>query len=190
MRSLEELENEYKRQIAEYGMAECSVEDMCYEELLSQKDVALRMWADVMIDYCNNYDGRFEFMYEMFHAMVDDGYKPTYNIFQSYLVDTMRENNGKPKYAPTDESEMDKLLDRYQCQKKESERYEEFRKYYDNKMIQKFGVEWLSMSGRERLIRMLEDIKDDLPLPPRKNSDDSNKEDIEDDETYYDDIPF
>jgi len=49
-------------------------------------------------------------------------------------------------------------------------------------MIQKFGVEWLSMSGRERLIRMLEDIKDDLPLPPRKNSDDSNKEDIENNE--------
>lgn len=183
MRSLEELENEYKRQIAEYGMAECSVEDMCYEELLSQKDVALRMWADVMIDYCNNYDGRFGFMCEMFRAMVEDDYEPTCDIFQSYLVDTMCENNGKPEYAPTDENEMDNLLDRYQCQKKESERLQ-------NEMIQKFGVEWLSMSGRERLIRMLEDIKDDLPLPPRKNSDDSNKEDIEDDETYYDDIPF
>lgn len=170
MRSIEEIQEEYDRNNEGRVIPECDINDMYYEELLSQNDIALRMWAEIMIDYCNCYD-RMDFMYEMFEAMIEDNYKPTYNVFKSYMI-----HEDKPRYMPTDEDELNAVLDGRSAWKRSCEEMQ-------NEMVKKFGVEWLSASGDERLRMMMEDLQKDNPfkdIPPSEDTDGGD----------YDNLPF
>jgi len=156
MKTIQELEKiiqeEEKKVEEEGGLMEFSMHNLLYEELKSQNDTALNMWLDIMVDYCNNWDERFEFFYDMMYAMVEDGYKPTCNLFAYHLADTIRDN-GKIKYIPSDENEMNEVLDIYG-------RYEKMSNDINKEMFEKYGVIWDSLTVDERMYYMMKSIQD------------------------------
>jgi len=172
MKTLRELIKEIEDSEEKYGIPECSLTDLMYRELLENDDVAMRMFLDVCIDFCNCWD-RLDLMEEIWEAMIEGEYEPTYNIFKTYLVDSMID--GKPRYIPQDEEEMNAVLDEYQRQKKQREEWQ-------NENIRKFGVEWLSMDGRDRLRLMWEDMQKEMeknPLPPQSPPENNNDDGID-----------
>jgi len=172
MKTIEELQQEIEDGKNPHGVPECSLSDLMHRELLAESDgdMAMMMFLDICIDYFNEWD-RIDEMYELWENMVRDEYKPTYDAFKSYMI-----HEPKPKYMPTDEDELNEVLDGRSGWKRSCEKTQ-------NEMVEKFGVEWLSMDGDERLAVMMKDMQDN-PLPndePRKDNDD---------EIDYQDLPF
>ena len=149
-------------------------------------DVALRLFLDVCIDFCNEWD-KLDLMYELWQAMVDGDYQPTCNLFSHYLSDSIG-TDGKLKYIPQDEDELNEVIDRYQYWKKAGET---FRK----EMFEKHGVIWDGLSLQEKMEIQRKDIQemyknieppegfirteDYIPDEPKDNDDDD-----------YTDLPF
>lgn len=151
MKTLQELQKEIAESEEEYGIPECSLTDLMYRELKSQNDVALTMFLEICIDFCNCYD-RLDLMEEIWEAMIDGDYHPTYNAFQSYLVETM--NDGELKYIPQDEDELNAVIDKYQVDKQQS-------KEFENYHIKEYGVEWLTATGVERMRMIIDKMRKD-----------------------------
>lgn len=69
MKTFEELELESE-------MTGYSMHELMYKELRSVNNPKLNTWLEVMVDFCNNYDGNFEFFPEMMEAMIKSEYEP------------------------------------------------------------------------------------------------------------------
>ena len=190
MKTIEELQQEIEDSEKENGLPECSLSDLMYRELIeaSEGDMAMMMFLDICIDYFNCYD-KIDMMYELWESMVRDEYTPTFDAFHSYMV-----HEDKPRYMPTCENELNAVLDGRSEWKRSCEKTQ-------NEMVAKFGVEWLSASGEERMWMMMKDMQDNpiqLPKPTEEEiqrfndeiANHKNNVKNDDDGMDYTDLPF
>jgi len=161
--------------------------ELMHDEFHNHENPAMRIFHDVLVDWSNecydtndNYDS-IEERDNILMSMCDGEYEPN-SIFIEFLVDSIKD--GKPNYVPTQEHEMNEMLDIYNF------RVKSMKEFRDN-MFQKHGVIWDNLTDGDKMEIMIKDVQENPPAPQDNLEEPINRDDfMEDDGEDYQDLPF